>query len=144
MEQDQTMDKPTILIVDDQKDFVSAMLKRLHRRDIYCRGAYTGEEALESIRGHDFEVVLLDMKLPDLDGNKVLREIKKMKPATRVIILTGHASGREGEAGLAEGAVDYLLKPVEFEVLFEKLFAGNKKPARGSPGTDLNDSLSCL
>lgn len=128
------MQNPNLLIVDDEKDFVLTMMKRLHRRGISCRGVFSGGEALKCIHQYDFDVVLLDMQLPDMDGNAVLREIIKAKPATRVFILTGHASIRAGQEGLAGGAVDYLLKPVEFEVLFEKLFSGNEKQLRGSAG----------
>lgn len=137
------MQYPNLLIVDDEKEFVATMLKRLQRRGISSQGAFTGAEALATMHRHDFDVVLLDMRLPDLDGNTVLREIKKMNPAIRVLILTGHASVKAGLEGLAEGASDYLLKPVEFETILEKLLAGNEKLSRGSPVASANDTPSC-
>jgi DNA-binding response OmpR family regulator len=127
------MHPTNLLIVDDEQDFVATLLKRLQRRGIACRGALTGSEALDCFRQEYFDTVLLDMKLPDLDGNTVLRGIKKIRPATRVLILTGHASYSSGREGLSEGAADYLLKPVEFETLLEKLLFGTAKHSRGSP-----------
>ena len=71
--------------------------------------------------------MLLDMKLPEMDGNSTLVEIKKIRPETQVIILTGHASASDGIEGMKNGALDYLMKPVEFESLFEKLLKAVNK-----------------
>lgn len=111
----------TVLVVDDEEEFVNTLVKRLGKRGVACEGVYTGGEALVVVRNKDFDVVLLDMKLPDSDGNEVLRAIKKIKPATQVVILTGHISARDGVEGLDGGANNYLMKPVEFESLFESL-----------------------
>ena len=110
-----------VLVVDDEREFVDTLVKRLGKRGLLCEGAYSGGEALAVVRDHDFDVVLLDMRLPDADGNEVLRAIKKIKPATQVVILTGHISTRDGVEGLDRGANSYLMKPVEFESLFESL-----------------------
>lgn len=123
----------SLLIVDDEEDFVTTMEKRLTRRGITCNTALTGAEAVERIRSRNFDAVLLDMKLPDMDGNTVLREIMSIRPDIRVLILTGHASVLAGEEGMTHGAADYLLKPVEFESLLQKIFPGHEKTARGSP-----------
>ncbi|MDF1592656.1 MAG: response regulator [Desulfobacterales bacterium] len=127
------MNNPSLLIVDDEEDFVSTMMKRLRRRSVPCQAAHNGSAAIDSVRKGNFDAVLLDMGLPDMDGNSVLREIKRIKPEIRVLILTGQASVVTGEKGLAEGAAEYLLKPVEFENLLAKLLAGNEEQARGSP-----------
>lgn len=111
----------SVLIVDDEQEFIHTLLKRLKRRGLECEGVFSGEEAISKIRDREYDVVLLDMKLPDMDGNSTLVEIKTIRPDTRVIILTGHASVNEGIEGMKNGAVDYLMKPVEFESLFEKL-----------------------
>ena len=115
------MDAPSVLVVDDEEDFVNTLLKRLRRRAVDCDGAFTGSGALEKMTSRDFDVVLLDMKLPDENGNDVLREIKQMNPGTEVVILTGHASASAGRRGLEYGASDYLIKPVEFDTLMERL-----------------------
>ncbi|MFA7383806.1 MAG: response regulator [Desulfurivibrionaceae bacterium] len=113
----------TILVVDDEEEFVSTLVHRLRKRGWASEGVLTGGAAIARVAAHDFAVVLLDMRLPDMDGGQVLLEIKKIRPASRVLILTGHASASEGEEGLRNGAFDYLLKPVEFETLLEKLQA---------------------
>jgi len=115
------MEEPTVLVVDDEEDFVQTLLKRLRRIGVDCDGAYNGIEALDKVSERDFDVVLLDMKLVKEDGNDVLREIKLLRPETEVVILTGHASASAGREGLEHGAFDYLIKPVEFETLHEKL-----------------------
>jgi len=110
-----------VLVVDDEQEFVATLVKRLSRRGMVCATAFTGAEAIAVVRRESFDVVLLDMKLPDMDGNEVLREVKKLKPETQVVILTGHISARDGMEGIGDGANDYLMKPVEFESLLESL-----------------------
>lgn len=110
-----------VLVVDDEQDFVATLIKRLSKRGLACVGAFTGAEAMTAVKEGDFDVVLLDMKLPDSDGNAVLRGIKRLKPETQVVILTGHISAKDGAEGFDDGANDYLLKPVEFESLLESL-----------------------
>ncbi len=119
------MNLSAILIVDDEPEFVSPLVRRLRKRGFDCQGVLDGVSALAALRENSFAVVLLDMRLPDLDGVSVLREIKKNWPATEVLILSGHASIRDGEEGLRQGASDYLIKPVEFETLLEKIRAAN-------------------
>lgn len=117
-----------VLVVDDEADFVETLLKRLARKGVDCAGAGSGDEALEKIRAGKFDVVLLDMNMADKNGNEVLKEIKQISPDTQVIILTGYASASAGREGLGSGACDYLIKPVEFETLYEKLVtAGNER-----------------
>ncbi|MFZ5774531.1 MAG: response regulator [Thermodesulfobacteriota bacterium] len=135
------LDSIRLLIVDDEQDFVESLTKRLRRRGIICDGALNGTEALSRLRKQHSDVVLLDMLLPDLDGNTVLREIKRQWPAIEVIILTGHVSVAAGQESLRAGAADYLVKPVELETLLDKLavLAGriqqthNKEVAAGIP-----------
>lgn len=118
------------LVVDDEKDFVQTLIKRLHRRGVACEGVFTGEDAVEMIKKQKFDIVLLDMKLPAMDGNSTLIELKKIQADIQVIILTGHASANEGLEGMKNGAIDYLMKPVEFESLFEKLLKAVNKIKR--------------
>lgn len=111
----------SVLVVDDEVDFVNILLKRLRKKGVVCKGAYSGRDALEKIRGESFEVVLLDMRLTDSDGNDVLRQIKKDRPDTRVVVLSGYASAQAAREVMECGADDYLIKPMEFETLHEKL-----------------------
>lgn len=121
------MNESPILVVDDEEEFVATLVRRLQKRGWDSEGVLSGSGAIAKVAAFDYAVILLDMRLPDMDGGQVLQEIKKIKPASRVIILTGHASAREGEEGIKNGAFDYLLKPVEFETLLEKLEAARDR-----------------
>lgn len=116
-----------VLVVDDEEEFVATLVKRLTKRGVSCATAFTGAQAIAALKTKDFDVMLLDMKLPDSDGKDVLREAKRLKPATQVVILTGHISAKDGIEGLDCGAHDYLMKPVEFESLLESLQIASQK-----------------
>jgi DNA-binding NtrC family response regulator len=113
--------KPKILIVDDEEKFVSYLSKRLRMREYDVAISLSGEDALEKVKEHDFDVVILDVLMPGIDGIEALREIKKVKPLTEVIMLTGHASVEAGVEGMRLGAYDYLMKPCEAEELISKI-----------------------
>jgi len=110
-----------VLVVDDEQEFRDMTIKRLIKRDIIAEGAESGESAIERIKVGDFDVVLLDVKMPGMGGVATLREIKQIKPLIEVVMLTGHASVESGIDGMKLGAFDYLMKPMEFESLHEKL-----------------------
>lgn len=124
-----SMDGFSVLVVDDEVDFVSTLLKRLNRKGVDCEGVYSGQEAIDRVRERGFDVVLLDMKLADIDGSEVLREMRMIDPEARVVVLSGHASASRGREALESGACDYLIKPVEFDTLFEKLAGACDKKA---------------
>lgn len=110
-----------VLVVDDEKDFLEMTIKRMQKRNIRCEGAESGEEAIEKIKKGRFDVVLLDVKMPGMDGVETLREIKMIKPLVEVVMLTGHASVESGIDGMKNGAFDYLMKPIELDLLLDKL-----------------------
>jgi DNA-binding NtrC family response regulator len=115
-------DRPVrLLLVDDERAFVDVLANRLGRRNIDVTKTYSGDEAIQALRGNDFDVAILDLKMEDMDGIEVLKIFKKMLPSMAVIMLTGHGSARAARAGLAEGAFDYLTKPCEFSELIEKI-----------------------
>ncbi len=116
-----------VLVVDDEADFVDTTIKRLTKRNIECLGVTNGKQAIELIRNSNFDVVLLDVRMPGMDGIETLQEIKQIKPYTEVIILTGHASVESGIDGMQFGAFDYLMKPMELELLIEKLMDAFEK-----------------
>ncbi len=118
-----------ILLVDDEKAFVDTMAKRLKKRNLNIAKAFSGEEALEHIHVHPkIEVVILDVKMPGMDGTVVLREIKNNYPLIEVIMLTGHATVESGIEGMKLGAFDYLTKPCDIDDLIAKVDeAANKK-----------------
>lgn len=110
-----------VLIVDDETDFLEMTINRMKKKKIRCEGAESGEKAIEKIGKGDFDVVLLDVKMPGMDGIETLRQIKQIKPLVEVVMLTGHASVESGIDGMKLGAFDYLMKPVELDSLLEKL-----------------------
>jgi len=115
------MEKFKVLIVDDEEDFLETIVKRLQARSIEVIGAESGYKALELINDGNFDVVILDVKMPGLDGIETLREMKKKKPLVEVIMLTGHASVESGIQGMQLGAFDYVMKPVALDELLEKM-----------------------
>jgi DNA-binding response OmpR family regulator len=115
------MDKFKVLIVDDEIDFLETIVKRLKARNIQVTGVESGVKALEIIKDQDYDVVILDVKMPVLDGIETLREMKKKKPLMEVIMLTGHASVESGIQGMQLGAFDYVMKPVALDELLEKM-----------------------
>ena len=115
------MEKFKILIVDDEQDFLETILKRLKARKIEVTGVNTGIKALEFVANHEVDVIILDVKMPGMDGIETLREIKKKKPLVEVIMLTGHASVESGIQGMQLGAFDYVMKPVALDELLEKV-----------------------
>jgi DNA-binding NtrC family response regulator len=117
-----------VLVVDDEVDFLETIINRLQKRKLEATGVASGEEALEALKKELFDVVLLDIKMPGgMDGIEVLREVKKQQPLAEVILLTGHASVETSIEGMKLGAFDYLLKPVKFEDLLEKMAEAFKK-----------------
>ncbi len=115
------MEKFKMLVVDDETDFLETIVKRLKARNIEVTGAESGYQALELMGRQDFDVVILDVKMPGMDGIETLREMKKKKPLTEVIMLTGHASVESGIQGMQLGAFDYVMKPVALDELLEKV-----------------------
>lgn len=117
-----------VLVVDDETDFLETIVNRLLKRKIEAAGVPGGEAALALMKEKNFDVVLLDIKMPGgMDGIEILREIKKIQPLTEVILLTGHASVETSIEGMQSGAFDYLIKPVKFAELLEKLVAAFEK-----------------
>ena len=111
------MDRFKVIVIDDEVDFVDTMVKRLKDKVLESYGAMNGPEGLELVESKDPDVVVLDVKMPKMSGIEVLREIKKKKPLTEVIMLTGHGSVEAGIQGLQLGAYNYVMKPVPFNEL---------------------------
>jgi DNA-binding NtrC family response regulator len=111
-----------ILFVDDEVPFVNVMTKRLTQRNMDIIAAYCGEEALNKLKeDNSVEVVILDVKMPGMDGIETLKEIKKHYPLVEVIMLTGNATVESAIEGLKLGAFDYLMKPSDFDLLVKKV-----------------------
>lgn len=120
MTPDQT---PYVLLVDDETAFLETLSKRLAKRGLRTAAAADGPTALALLdRDPEVDVVILDVKLPGLDGIEVLRQIKAGHPLTEVIMLTGHATMESAVDGMRLGAYDFLLKPCEMDDLLAKVF----------------------
>jgi len=121
--------KKRILLVDDEKDFVEALAERLRNRDFDVTTAFTGEEALEKLTEYNFDVAIVDVRMPGIDGIATLKEIKKMKPLTEVLMLTGHGTVETAIEGMKHGAHDFLMKPTEMPTLLEKIGSACERKA---------------
>lgn len=119
-----------VLLVDDEKGFVDTMMKRLNKREVEIVPAYNGQQALDLLEKDDqIEVVILDIKMPVMDGMEALSKIKSRHPLVEVIMLTGHATVETGIEGMKMGAFDYLMKPCDADELVGKVeeAAGHKR-----------------
>ena len=123
------MDTFSVLLVDDEIDFLQTLIKRLKKRHLNIRSAASGQEALSVLASDRIDVVVLDVRMPGMDGIETLREIKKRDPLTEVIMLTGHASVEVAISGMALGAFDYLMKPMDIDELVYKLQDAYRKKA---------------
>ena len=120
--------KSFVMLVDDEVPFVETMTKRLKKRDLRVISAYSGEESLEILsKNQNLDVVILDVKMPGMDGIDTLKEIKKRYPLAEVVMLTGHATVESAIDGMKQGAFDYLKKPCEIEDLLEKVEGATQK-----------------
>jgi DNA-binding NtrC family response regulator len=123
--------KAKVLLVDDEAPFVEALAKRLDKRGLEVIVAYSASEALQKLSevGH-IDVVVLDVKMPGMDGIEALKHIKTSYPMVEVIMLTGHATVESAIDGMKLGALDYLMKPCDMEVLMAKVQDAKSKKLR--------------
>ncbi len=113
--------KISVLLVDDEKDFVESLAERLQIRDFKVTTAFSGDEAIKLVEENDFDVIVLDVKMPGKDGVETLKEIKNIEQLSQVIMLTGHATVKTAIEGMKNGAFDYLMKPTDTDELIEMI-----------------------
>jgi CheY-like chemotaxis protein len=116
-----------ILLVDDEREFVQTLSERLLMRDLGSAVAFDGESALDVVRDDEPEVMILDLRMPGIDGIEVLRRVKDDRPEIEVIILTGHGSEADRETCMGLGAFAYLQKPVDIDELSATIKRANEK-----------------
>ena len=122
------MSLANILLVDDEVPFLETMTKRLKKRGFDILSAHTGLDALDQLSRHrGIDAVILDVKMPGMDGIQTLEEIKRRFPITEVIMLTGHATVESAIEGMKLGAFDYLMKPCDMEQLVSKVEAAAQR-----------------
>jgi len=124
------MDKMQMMLVDDEERFLSTTKKLLARKGYDVLTAASGLEALQILASQTVHVVILDVKMPGMDGMETLQEIKRRFPLVEVIMLTGHATVESAVEGLKSGATDYLVKPTDVDELLEKAVEAFEKRKR--------------
>ncbi|NDY56859.1 response regulator [Desulfovibrio sulfodismutans] len=130
------MSECRVLLVDDEDAYVETLAKRLTRRGLTVYTADRGEKALAILDEHPVDVVILDVKMPGMDGIETLTRIKKSHASVEVIMLTGHANVDAAIRGMEQGAFDYLMKPAEMDDLFYKIQDAQKKRRLAGHGAD--------
>lgn len=116
-----------VLLVDDERDFVQTLSERLIMRDMGSAVAYDGESALTMIADEEPEVMILDLRMPGIDGIEVLRQVKTTNPDIEVIVLTGHGTEKDKDVCMELGAFAFLQKPVDIQLLSQTLMKANEK-----------------
>ena len=115
------MDKNRVLLVDDEEEFVRALAKRLTAKGFNVESSGDGESAVEKVKQSDFEVIVLDLAMPGMDGLETLKRLRQINSDLQVILLTGHGTIRSGVEAMKVGATDFLEKPAEFPELLAKI-----------------------
>ena len=122
-----------VLLIDDETDFLSVMAERMTVRGIQVATASSAKDGLAKIEAGDFDVVVLDLAMPEMDGVETLKRLKAKKPDLEVILLTGHASVKQGIEAMKLGALELLEKPADMKALLTKIEAIQAKKLTGSP-----------
>ncbi len=112
-----------ILLVDDEEDFITTLSERLQLRDLASQTAFDGEQALDFVGDKEPDVMVLDLKMPGIDGMEVLRRVRRLYPDIQVIIQTAHANDFDEAEARELGVFDYLRKPVDLDLLIERIRA---------------------
>lgn len=120
------MEEIKVLCIDDEEELVSAWVERLCIRGISAEGVTKGHEAIERVKQKKFDVVILDIKMPGISGFEIMKSIKGEDPDMPVILITGHQCVDEENEGMLAGSFDCLVKPVDIEILVEKIMQAIK------------------
>ena len=117
----------SVLLVDDEKQFLDALSQRLETRGLKVNAVTSGEAAIEQAKGKNFDAIIVDLAMPGIDGIETLKRIKKDRPDLEIIMLTGQATVKSGVEAMKLGAEDFLEKPVDLKVLLEKIGKAKNK-----------------
>ncbi len=110
-----------VLLVDDEEEFLEAMAERMRQRDMDVSATASASEAIKMVQEHPYDVIVLDLMMPEMDGLEVLKTLKEKRPELQVILLTGYATLEKGIEAMKFGAMDFLEKPADLKVLVEKI-----------------------
>ena len=134
-----------ILLVDDEQELVDYLAKRLRKKGHEVVGVTSGKEAIEQVTTQIFDVAVLDLKMPEMDGIEVLKHLKEAQPYLQVVMLTGHGSMDSALESGRHDAFRFLVKPYEFEGLQETLDEANaqkKKDQRQAFQDELRELIA--
>ncbi|XOF33491.1 MAG: response regulator [Candidatus Electrothrix sp. YB6] len=115
-----------VLLVDDEKEFVELLSLRLATRGLKVVAVNCGEQAVALVEKRHFDVAVIDLSMPGIDGIETLKRIKQTQPDIEVLMLTGHATVASGVEAMKHGAGDFLQKPVEINELMDKIKAASE------------------
>jgi len=124
------VEKMKMMLVDDEERYLQTTKKLIEKKGYEVLTAQSGKEALDKLKSQNVHVVILDVKMPGMDGNETLKAIKTLYPLVEVIMLTGHATVDSAIDGLKSGACDYLMKPADIDEILEKAIAAFEKRQR--------------
>lgn len=110
-----------ILLVDDEQDFIETLAQRMENRGMRVSTATSAQDAIQLVNEESFDAVVLDLKMPGMDGLEALAILKKKSPNLQIILLTGHATVEKGIQAMKLGAMDLIEKPADIQVLIEKI-----------------------
>lgn len=127
-----TEKKPKILLIDDEKEFITTLAERLELRGYDADIAESGEDGLALLGKAGYDVAILDLMMPGLNGIETLVQIKNIDTDLPVILLTGHGSTKEGMEGMRIGAFDFLMKPLDINELLSKIKLALEQGAKES------------
>jgi len=116
-----------IMLVDDEEEFINLMSQRLETRGITVVAVTSGEEAIIHADDINYDVAVVDLAMPGIDGIETLKQLKERRPDIEVIMLTGQATVQSGIEAMKHGAMDFLEKPVDLDVLMEKIRLAKEK-----------------
>lgn len=111
----------SVLLVDDEEDFLDLLSERLRNRGMKVATSTDGYGALKRIEQETFDIIVLDFAMPGMDGIETMKKIKAIQPKTEMIMLTGHATLHSGIEAMKTGAVDFLEKPANIDIIIQKI-----------------------
>ena len=120
----------SVLLVDDEEQFLQVLSERLTNRGLRVSSVTSGEEAVALVENKNFDAVVVDLAMPGIDGIETTKKIKEKRPDLEIIILTGHATVKAGIEAMKLGAEDFLEKPVDLNVLLERIGEAKDKRMR--------------